>query len=77
MVNGLPKARLQCYKADNKLLQEQINSAPIISGNDAFPSSTTILDQPTTQAEGAQRAFVTVRVLYQAILHTVTTGSHL
>jgi hypothetical protein len=77
MVNGVPTARSQRYKAAQKLLQEQTKSTPIFSGNDVFPSPTILLDQPTTQAEGAQRAFVTVRVLHQAMLHTVTPGTHL
>ena len=77
MVNGVPTARSQRYKAAQKLLQEQTKSTPILSGNGVFPSPTTLLDQPTTQAEGAQRAFVTVRVLHQAMLHTVTPGTHL
>ena len=77
MVNGVPTARSQRYKAAQKLLQEQTKSTPTLSGNDVCPSPTTLLDQPTTQAEGAQRAFVTVRVLHQAMLHTVTPGTHL
>jgi hypothetical protein len=79
MVNGVPTARSQRYKAAQKLLQEQTKPTPILSGNDVFPSPTTllVLDQLTTQAEGAQRAFVTVRVLHQAMLHAVTPGTHL
>ena len=76
-MKGVPAARSQRYKAAQKLLQEQTKSTPTLSGNDVFPSPTTLLDQPTTQAEGAQRAFVTVRLLHQAMRHTVTPGTHL
>jgi hypothetical protein len=46
------------------------------SSNDVLPLLISILEKPTTQAEGAQRAFSTVRVLQQSLLHAASPGTH-
>ena len=75
MAKGVPTARSQSYKANQKL-QEKKTSTPTTSSNDVFPLQPTITAEPTTHAEGAQRVFTTVRVLYQSVLHTMSPGNH-
>ena len=75
MAKGVPTARSQSYKANQKL-QEKKTSTPTTSSNDVFPLQPIIAAEPTTHAEGAQRAFTTVRVLYQSVLHAVSPGNH-
>ena len=76
MAKGVPTARSQSYKAIQKL-QGKKPSTPTTSGNDVFPSPLIIPAKPTTQAEGAQRAFTTVRVLHQSLLHAMSPGDHI
>jgi hypothetical protein len=76
MAKGVPTARSQSYKAIQKL-QGKKPSTPTTSGNDGFPSPLIIPAKPTTQAEGAQRAFTTVRVLHQSLLHAMSPGDHI
>ncbi len=68
MAKGWPTARLHSYKANQKL-QEKKPSTPTTSGNDVFPSPPIIPAEPTTHAKEAQRAFTTVCVLYESVLH--------
>ena len=75
MTKGVPSGRSQRYKANIKL-QEQRLSTPLISGNDVLPSPSIIHDNLVTQPEGAQRAFETVRVLQQTLLH-MSLGNHI
>ena len=75
MAKGVPTARSQSYKANQKL-QEKKTSTPTTSSNDVFPWLPIIAAEPTTHAKGAQRAFTTVRVLYQSVLHAVSPGNH-
>ena len=76
MTKGVPTARSQRYKATQKL-QEKITTTPTTSGNDVLPSPISVPEKPTFQAEGAQRAFTTVRVLHQALLHAANPGTHI
>lgn len=69
MAKGTPTDRSRRFKAN----QEKKSSTPSNLGNDAFPSPPL---SPITQAEGAQRAFATVRVLHQSLLHAASPGTH-
>ena len=76
MAKGVPTARSQRYKATQKL-QEKITTTPTTSGNDVLPSPISVPEKPTFQAEGAQRAFNTVRGLHQALLYAANPGTHI
>jgi predicted ATP-dependent Lon-type protease len=76
IVKEVPTARSQSYKANQKL-QKKMISTPTTSGNDVLPSPLIIPAKPITQAEGAQRAFTTVRVLHQSLLHVMSPGNHI
>ena len=69
MTKGVPTARSQRYKLKEKKL-----STFTTFGNDVLPLPTII---PTTQLHGAQRAFATVRVLHQSLLHAASPGTHI
>ncbi len=71
MAKGIPTARSQSYKVNQKL-QEQKMSTPTTTGNDVLPSPLILPSQPATQAQGAQRAFTTVLVLQQSLLHAMS-----
>ena len=76
MVKGVPTARSQSYKANQKL-QEKKFPTPTTSGNDVLPSPLILPTQPVTQAQGAQRALTTVLVLQQSLLHAMSPGTHI
>ena len=76
MAKGVPTARSQRFKATQKL-QEKITSTPTNLGNDVLPSPISVPEKPTFQAEGAQRAFTTVHMLHQALLHAANPGTHI
>ena len=69
MAKGTPTDRSRRFKAN----QEKKSSTPSNLGNDVFPSPPL---SPITQAEGALRAFATVRVLHQSLLHASSPGNH-
>ena len=77
MTKGVPSGRSQRYKANTKLqekipstiIREKLISTTSTSGNDVLPSPSIIHDNLATRPEGAQRAFETVRVLQQTLLH--------
>jgi hypothetical protein len=75
MAKGVPTARSQSYKATHKA-KEKIISTSSTSSNDALPLLISISEKPITQADGAQRAFSTVRVLHQSLLHAASPGTH-
>ena len=75
MANGVPTARSQRYKATHKAKESTISSPPT-SSNDALPLLISISEKPITQADGEQRAFSTVRVLHQSLLHATSPGTH-
>jgi hypothetical protein len=75
VTKGVPAARSQRYKA-NKILQKKKLSTPPTSGNDVLPSPIVIYQKPLTEVEGALRAFATVRVLHQSLLHAASPGTH-
>ena len=75
MAKGVPTARSQRYKATHKA-KESIISIPPTSSNDVLPLLISISEKPITQADGAQRAFSTVRVLHQSLLHAASPGTH-
>ena len=75
MAKGVPTACSQRYKATRKA-KESIISIPPTSKNDALPLLFSISEKPITQADGAQRAFSTVRVLRQSLLHAASPGTH-
>jgi hypothetical protein len=77
MAKGVPTAHFQRYKATHNLkAKDKINSTPFNSSDDARPLLISISEKPTTQAEGARRAFSTVKVLHQALLHAASPGTH-
>jgi len=76
MVKGVPTARSQSYKANQKL-QEKKFPTPTTSGNDVLPSPIIIPAKPATQAKGAQLAFTTVCVLQQSLLHAMSPGNNI
>ena len=76
MAKGVPTARSQRFKATQKL-QEKITSTPTTPGNDVLPSQISVPEKPTFQAEGEQRAFTTVHMLHQALLHAANTDTHI
>ncbi len=76
MAKGLPAARSQSYKANQKLQEKKISS-PTTFGNDVVQLPPIIPSKPTTHAKGAQRVFATVRVLYQSVLHAMSPGNHI
>ena len=76
MAKGVPTARSQRFKATQKI-QDKIISTPTTYGNDAIPSPISIPDKPITQAEGAQRAFLTARMLHQALIHAAKPGTYI
>ena len=69
MAKGTPTDRSRRFKAN----QEKKSSTPSNLRNDAFPSPPL---SPIIQAEGALRAFATVRVLHQSLLHAASPGTH-
>jgi len=81
VTKGMPTARSQRYKANQTinektnsiLIKDKVHSTPSTSGSDVFPLP---IITPFTQAEGAQRAFATVRVLHQSLLHAASPGTH-
>jgi hypothetical protein len=75
MAKGVPTACSQRYKATRKA-KESIISIPPTSKNDALPLLFSISEKPVTQADGAQRAFSTVRVPHQSLLHAASPGTH-
>jgi hypothetical protein len=75
MAKGVPTARSQRYKATLKA-KEKIPSTPSNSSNDVLPLLHSIPEKPISQDDGAQRAFSTVRVLHQALLHATSPGTH-
>jgi hypothetical protein len=75
MAKGVPKARSQRYKATHKA-KEKIISTSSTSSYDVLPLLISISEKPITQAEGAQRAFSTVRVLHQSLLHATSPVTH-
>ena len=76
MAKGVPTARSQRFKATQKL-QEKITSTPTTPGNEVLPSPISVPEKPAFQAEGAQRAFNTVRGLHQALLYAANPGTHI
>ncbi len=71
MVKGMPTARSQSSKG-KQMLQEKKRPTPTTSENYVLPSpigATNYSAKPTIQAEGAQRAFITVRQLQLSLLH--------
>ena len=77
MAKGIPTARSQSYKANQKLQEQKIPTPTTMMSNDVLPSSLIIPSQPVTQAQGVQRAFTTVLVLQQSLLHAVSPGTHI
>jgi hypothetical protein len=75
MAKGVPTARSQHYKATHKTKEKIISTSPP-SSNDVLPLLISISEKPITHAEGAQRAFSTVRVLHQSLLHAASPGTH-
>ena len=75
MAKGVPTARSQRYKATHKA-KELMTSVPPTSSNDALPLLISISEKPFTQADGVLRAFSTVRVLHQSLLHAASPGPH-
>ena len=75
MAKGVPTARSQRYKATHKAKAKIISTSPP-SSNDVLPLLISISEKPITQADGAQRAFSTVRVLHQSLLHAASPGTH-
>ena len=73
MAKGVPTVRSQRYKA-LKQVKEQLKSPPH-SDSDVFPQSPTDT-QPSARAEGAHRAFLTLRVLHKSLLHATSPGTH-
>jgi hypothetical protein len=75
MAKGVPTARSQRYKATHKA-KESIISIPPTSSNDALQLLFSISEKSITQADGVQRAFSTVRVLHQCLLHAAIPSTH-
>ena len=76
MAKGVPTARSQSYKTNQKL-KEKKRSTPTTSSNVVLPSPLIIPAKPPTQAEGAQREFTTVLVLHKSLLHAMSPGDHI
>jgi hypothetical protein len=75
MAKGVPTARSQRFKATHKA-KEKIISTSSTSSNDVLPLLISISEKPINQAEGAHRAFSTVRVLHQSLFHAASSGTH-
>jgi hypothetical protein len=75
MAKGVPTGRSQRYKATHKA-KEKIISTSSTSNNDVLPLLISTSEIPITQAEGVHRAFSTVRVLHQSLLHAASPGTH-
>ncbi len=75
VTKGKPNARSQSYKAILQIQEkfDKINSTPMTSGRDDFPSP---ISTPVIPDEGAQRIIDTINVLHHSLARLVTSNDH-